>query len=59
MNFKDWRLAKQQTSAIDDDDANDDDDDHNVTVAIMIGKGGQTAAKCRLIVRMNMNTTKV
>ncbi|KAH9679582.1 Integrase catalytic domain-containing protein [Citrus sinensis] len=46
MNFKDRRPAKQQTSAIDDDDADDDDDDdHNVTAAITIGKGGQTAAK--------------
>ena len=60
MNFKDRRPAKQQTSAIDDDDADDDDDDdHNVTAAITIGKGRQTAAKWRLMVLVNMNTTKI
>ena len=61
MNFKDWHLAKQQTSTIDDDDDvdDDDDDDHNVIVTITIGKGGQTAAKWRLMVLMNMNTMKV
>ncbi|KAK9187288.1 hypothetical protein WN944_018680 [Citrus x changshan-huyou] len=60
MNFKDRHPAKQRTSAIDDDDVDDDDDDdHNVTTAITIGKCGQMTAKWRLMVLMNMNTTKI